>query len=107
MAAGSRRPATAYSRFKFDNKAPVALEDLTASLNALAQSYEDYLVATGEALPEAGVKLYVHDLQTAASPPCCRQSPIKGICFSANTALCLPFNPPSSMPTQSAVLLSA
>jgi hypothetical protein len=49
---------------KFDNKAPIALEDLTASLNALAQSYEDYVAATGEASPEAGVKLYVHNLRT-------------------------------------------
>ncbi len=39
--------------FKFDNKVPVALDDLTVSLNALAQSYEDYLAASGKALPEA------------------------------------------------------
>ena len=43
--------------FKFGNKAPVALDDLTVSLNALAQSYEDYLAASGKALPEEGIKL--------------------------------------------------
>ena len=52
--------------FKFDNKAPVALDDLTASLNALAESYKDYLAALGKAPPEEGVKLYVHDLRTGS-----------------------------------------
>jgi hypothetical protein len=105
MAAGEAAAGDGLLTFKFDNRAPVALEDLTASLNALAQSYEDYLVATGEALPEAGVKHSTSmTFRPAASPPYCRQSPIKGICFSANMALCLPFNPPSSMRTQSAVL---
>jgi hypothetical protein len=66
MAAGEAAAGDGLLTFKFDNKAPVALEDLTASLNALAQSYEGYLVTTGEALPEAGVKLYVHDLRTGS-----------------------------------------
>ena len=66
MAAGEPAAGDGLLTFKFDNKAPVALEDLTASLNALAQSYEDYLVATGEALPQTGVKLYVHDLRTGS-----------------------------------------
>jgi hypothetical protein len=52
--------------FKFDNKAPVALDDLTVSLNALAQFYEDYLVTSGTAPPEEGVRLYVHDLRTGS-----------------------------------------
>ncbi|MGA8551114.1 MAG: hypothetical protein WB678_12860 [Stellaceae bacterium] len=52
--------------FKFDNKAPVALDDLTVSLNALAQSYQDYLAASGQTLPEEGIKLYIHDLHTGS-----------------------------------------
>lgn len=52
--------------FKFDNKAPVALDDLTMSLSALAQFYEDYLAASGKAPPEEGVRLYVHDLRTGS-----------------------------------------
>ena len=52
--------------FKLDNKLPVSVDDLTASLNALAQAYEDYISADGKALPAAGVKLYVHDLRTGS-----------------------------------------
>jgi hypothetical protein len=42
----------------------LALDDLTISLNTLAQSYEDYLLASGLAQPEEGIKLYVHELRT-------------------------------------------
>lgn len=52
--------------FKFDNTAPVALDDLTVSLSALAQFYEDYLTASGKAPPEEGVRLYVRDLRTGS-----------------------------------------
>lgn len=52
--------------FKFHNKVPVALDDLSVSLSALAQLYEDYLAASGKAEPEEGVRLYVHDLQTGS-----------------------------------------
>jgi hypothetical protein len=52
--------------FKFENKGPVALDDLTMSLKALSQSYEDYLVAAGLVPPEEGVKLYVHELRTGS-----------------------------------------
>ena len=52
--------------FKFDNKVPVALDDLTVSLNALAQFYQDYLHESGKAPPEEGVRLYVHDLRTGS-----------------------------------------
>jgi hypothetical protein len=49
--------------FKLDNQAPVALDDLTISLHTLAQSYEDYLSASGLVQPEEGIKLYVHELR--------------------------------------------
>lgn len=52
--------------FKFDNKAPVALDDLAVSLNSLAQFYEDYLAVSGKAPTEEGVRLYVHDLRTGS-----------------------------------------
>jgi hypothetical protein len=52
--------------FEFDNKIPVALDDLTVSLNTLAESYEDYLTASGVAPPAEGVKLYVHELRTGS-----------------------------------------
>jgi hypothetical protein len=52
--------------FKFDNTMPISLDDLTVSLNAVAHNYDDYLVASGKALPEDGVKLYVHDLRTGS-----------------------------------------
>jgi hypothetical protein len=59
-------PIDGFLTFKLDNKAPVALDDLTISLNALAQFYEDYLAESGKALPEAGVKLYIHELRTGS-----------------------------------------
>jgi len=52
--------------FKLDNKAPVALDDLTASLTALACFYQDYLADAGKASPDAGVKLYIHELKTGS-----------------------------------------
>ena len=59
-------PANGLLTFRFENKSPVALDDLSLSLNALAQSYEDYLAATGKSPPVEGVKLYVHDLRTGS-----------------------------------------
>jgi hypothetical protein len=50
--------------FKLDNQAPVALDDLTVSLHTLAQSYEDYLSASGLVRPEDSIKLYIHELRT-------------------------------------------
>jgi hypothetical protein len=41
--------------FKLDNKAPVALDDLTVSLTAMAHFYQDYLNDSGQALPDAGI----------------------------------------------------
>jgi hypothetical protein len=52
--------------FKLDNKAPVALDDLAVSLTAMAQFYQDYLADSGQALPAAGVKLYIHELKTGS-----------------------------------------
>jgi hypothetical protein len=51
--------------FKLDNKAPVALEDLTESLRALAEGYQDYLASAGQSSDE-GVRLFVHDLRTGS-----------------------------------------
>jgi hypothetical protein len=52
--------------FKLDNKAPVALDDLTESLHAVADAYQDYLIKAGRSIPGEGVRLYVHDLRTGS-----------------------------------------
>jgi hypothetical protein len=52
--------------FKFDNTAPVAVDDLTASLKALSQAYEDFLIASGHVPPDEGVKLYIAELRTGS-----------------------------------------
>lgn len=61
MPAGSRKLI-----LKFDNRTPVALDDLTVSLSAIAEAYQDYIVASGKFPPDEGVKLYVHDLRTGS-----------------------------------------
>jgi hypothetical protein len=52
--------------FKLDNKAPVALDDLTESLHAVADAYQDFLIAAGLSIPGEGVRLYVHELRTGS-----------------------------------------
>ncbi len=51
---------------KLDNKQPVALDDLSASLGALGQAFQDYLLREGLARPSEGVRLYVHELRTGS-----------------------------------------
>lgn len=52
--------------FKIDNTKPVAIYDLTSSLSAFAQAYEEYLGACGQIREGENVKLYVHDLRTGS-----------------------------------------
>ncbi len=52
--------------YKLENKNPVALDDLTASLAAFGQSYEDFLLASGEVTAADGVKLYIRELRTGS-----------------------------------------
>ncbi|MGD9535850.1 MAG: hypothetical protein AB7P52_02435 [Alphaproteobacteria bacterium] len=53
-------------RIELKNSKPVELLDLTKSLWALGQAYEDYVASEGGITPEGGVKLYIKELRTSS-----------------------------------------
>lgn len=52
--------------YKFENREPVALDDLLRSLNGFNAFYEEYLLLTGHPPEKEGIRLYVRELQSGS-----------------------------------------